>query len=79
MLTKYGADVVDMEAAAVAQVARERGLEFAAVKSISDEADFEMPPMNRFIDDGKFDTRRFLVYVALHPRWWRTLGQDQEE
>ncbi len=33
LLTKYGADVVDMEGAAVAQVAREHGLEFAAVKA----------------------------------------------
>ena len=40
LLTKYGADVVDMEGAAVAQVAQERGLEFAAVKAISDEAGF---------------------------------------
>jgi len=75
LLTKYGADVVDMEGAAVAQVSRERGVEFAAVKAISDDATFEMPPLNRFIDDGKFDTRRFLVYVALHPRWWGTLGK----
>ena len=74
LLAKYGADVVDMEAAAVAQVAKERGLEFASLKSISDDADFDMPPLNRFIDDGKFDTRRFLIYVALHPRWWGTLG-----
>lgn len=74
LLAKYGADVVDMEAAAVAQVAKERGLEFATLKSISDDADFDMPPLNRFIDDGKFDTRRFLIYVALHPRWWGTLG-----
>jgi adenosylhomocysteine nucleosidase len=75
LLAKYGADVVDMEAAAVAQVARERGVEFASVKSISDDADFDMPPLNRFIDDGKFDTRRFLIYVALHPRWWGALGK----
>jgi adenosylhomocysteine nucleosidase len=74
-LTKYGADVVDMEAAAVAQVAKERGLEFASVKSISDDAAFDMPPLNRFIEQGKFDVRRFLIYVALHPRWWRTLGK----
>ena len=38
LLTKYGADVVDMEGAAVAQVVRERGVEFAAVKAISDDA-----------------------------------------
>jgi adenosylhomocysteine nucleosidase len=75
LLTKYGADVVDMEAAAVAQVAKERGLEFAAIKSISDDAEFDMPPLNRFIDEGKFDTRRFLIYVALHPRWWGALGR----
>jgi len=75
LFTKFGADVVDMEAAAVAQVCKERGLRFAAIKSISDDAEFDMPPLNRFIDDGKFDTRRFLVYVALHPRWWGTLGK----
>jgi adenosylhomocysteine nucleosidase len=75
LLTKYRADVVDMEAAAVAQVAKECGLGFAALKSISDDAAFVMPPLNRFIDNGKFDTRRFLIYVALRPRWWGTLGK----
>jgi nucleoside phosphorylase len=75
LLAKYGADVVDMEAAAEAQVARERGIEFAAVKAISDDAAFAMPPLNRFIEDGKFDTQRFLVYIALHPKWWTTLGR----
>ena len=75
LLTKFGADVVDMEAAAVAHVAKKRGLEFAAIKSISDDAEFDMPPLNRFIDNGRFDTRRFLIYVALHPRWWGALGK----
>jgi adenosylhomocysteine nucleosidase len=75
-VTKYGAHVVDMEAAAVAQLAKERGLEFAAIKAVSDDAAFEMPPMNRFIDEnGRFATSRFLMYVALHPRWWATLGK----
>jgi adenosylhomocysteine nucleosidase len=73
---KHGADVVDMEASAVAQVAKEHGLEFASVKAISDDASFEMPPMNRFIDEhGRFATPRFLIYVAFHPRWWDTLGK----
>lgn len=76
---KFGADVVDMEAAAVAQVAKERGLQFASIKSISDDATFEMPPLNRFIDaNGRFATRKFLVYVAVHPRWWSTLGKLKE-
>ncbi len=79
MSAKYGADVVDMEGAAVAQVARERGLEFAALKSISDDASFVMPPLNRFIDgNGRFDTQRFLVYIAIHPKWWSTLGKIRQ-
>ncbi len=76
LLTRYGADVVDMEGAAVAQVAKEHKLPFVSVKAVSDDAEFVMPPMNRFIDDaGKFATRRFLGYVALHPRWWASLGR----
>jgi adenosylhomocysteine nucleosidase len=76
LLTKYGAQVVDMEAVAVAQIAQERGLEFAAVKSISDEAGFEMPPLMRFINqDGSFNTGRFLLYVALRPKWWPALAR----
>ena len=73
LLTRYGADVVDMEGAAVAQVAKERGLEFAAIKSISDDAAFPMPPLMRFIRDGKFDNAAFLLYIALRPRWWPVL------
>jgi adenosylhomocysteine nucleosidase len=73
--SRFSADVVDMEAAAVAQVAQERGMPFAAFKSISDDATFAMPPLNRFIDaKGRFDTGRFLLYIAWHPKWWGSLG-----
>jgi len=76
LLTKYGADVVDMEGAAVAQVARERGLKFAAIKAISDDSGFVMPPLARFIDtDGRFNNGRFLLYVALRPKWWPALAK----
>jgi adenosylhomocysteine nucleosidase len=76
LLASYKADVVDMEAAAVAQVAKERGLEFAAVKAISDDASFEMPHLARFVDgNGRFNMQQFLVYVALRPKWWATLGK----
>jgi len=78
LLTKYGADVVDMEGAAVAQVAKQRGLEFATLKTISDDAAFPMPPLNRFIDEnGKFGKGRFLLYVALRPNWWPVLVKMQ--
>src|SRR5208337_3475886 len=70
-LRRYGADVVDMESAAVASVALDHGLEFAVVKAISEEADFVMPPLSRFVQDsGRFATGRFMGYVALRPHLW---------
>ncbi len=71
---RYQADVVDMESAAVAAVAQERGIEFGAMKAISDELEFEMPPVGRFVDgDGEFETARFATYIALRPKWWSTV------
>ncbi len=68
---RWHADVVDMEASAIAQVARENGIEFAALKAISDELDFEMPPVGQFVNAaGEFQILRFAAYLALHPKWW---------
>lgn len=68
---RYRADVVDMESAGIAEVARERGIEFSAVKAISDELEFEMPPVAGFVDaNGQFETARFAAYVAMRPKWW---------
>jgi adenosylhomocysteine nucleosidase len=73
---RYKADVVDMEAAAVAAVALSCGIKFAAVKAISDELEFEMPPMDQFVDEaGNFATVRFAVYVAVRPKWWHVVRQ----
>src|SRR6266478_466767 len=47
----HKADAVDMEAYSVADVARIYGVPFRAIKVISDEFNFPMPPMGRFIDD----------------------------
>jgi adenosylhomocysteine nucleosidase len=67
----FQADVVDMEAAAVARVAAIHGIEFVAVKAISDEADFEMPDLSRFITpDGQFRSSAFAAYAALRPQLW---------
>jgi adenosylhomocysteine nucleosidase len=67
----YGAIAVDMEAAAVAQGAQARGVEFAALKAISDVAGFEMPSLDRFVShDGTFRTARFAGHVALRPWLW---------
>jgi adenosylhomocysteine nucleosidase len=67
----YGAVAVDMEAAAVAQGAQARGIEFAALKAISDPADFQMPPVERFVSsDGQFRSARFALHVAGRPWLW---------
>lgn len=68
---QHHAIAVDMEAAAVAQVAASAGVPFLAVKAISDEAGFEMPPFHKFIQpDGSFSTASFLAYAALRPQSW---------
>jgi adenosylhomocysteine nucleosidase len=67
----YGAKAVDMEAAAVGAAARAHGIRFAATKVISDESNFEIPAMARFIDPkGRFRTASFTVFVALRPWLW---------
>ena len=67
----YGATAVDMEAAAVAQGAQARGVEFGALKVISDAADFNLPPLDRFVAaDGRFQSVRFACHVALRPWLW---------
>ncbi|HEY1271583.1 MAG TPA: hypothetical protein VGF08_06340, partial [Terriglobales bacterium] len=66
----YSAQAVDMEAAAVARAAHSRGVPFLAVKAISDEHDFEMPSLSRFLTDGQFRTAYFVARTALRPWLW---------
>jgi nucleoside phosphorylase len=67
----YGAVAVDMEGASVAMGAQAHGLEFAALKSISDEFDFAMPPINQFVSiNGRFRHARFATHVAVRPWLW---------
>ena len=71
LVEKFHALAVDMEAAGVAEVAREEQIGFRCVKAISDESEFPMPPVNRFIDDhGTFETARFARWLALRPAIW---------
>jgi adenosylhomocysteine nucleosidase len=69
----YGASAVDMEAAAVALGARARGIEFGALKAISDAVDFDLPAMEQFVaEDGSFYSFKFAFHVALRPWLWGT-------
>lgn len=67
----FSAQAVDMEAAAVAQAADARGVAFAAAKAISDDAEFEFPSMERFVDsEGRFSETRFALFAAVRPWIW---------
>ena len=67
----YSANAIDMEAAAVGRVAQSHGIQFQAVKAISDEHDFDLPPMQSFVSpDGRFRSIPFAVFVALRPWLW---------
>jgi hypothetical protein len=60
-----------MEAAAVARAAEARRVLFAVVKVISDEFDFTLPDMDRFVDsDGRFLESRFGLFAAIRPWIW---------
>jgi adenosylhomocysteine nucleosidase len=72
----FAAAAVDMEAAAVARAASARGIRFAVVKAISDEADFDFPSMERFIDSkGRFSQARFALFAVLRPWLWLQVFQ----
>ena len=72
----YAAQAVDMEAAAVARGAQARGVRFMAVKAISDESTFAMPPLDRFVNrDGHFRQMSFAASVAARPWLWSKVFQ----
>jgi adenosylhomocysteine nucleosidase len=72
----YGGIAVDMESGAVAQGALARGVEFAALKAISDGVDFNLPALDRFVQEsGGFNSFGFACHVALRPwMWGRTIA-----
>lgn len=80
LMDSYGGQLVDMEAAAVARAAHARGVEFIAVKSISDEFDFTFPEMERFVDsDGQFHQARFVGFAAIRPWLWGKVNRLRKD
>ena len=71
LVKRYHGLIVDMEAAGVAKVAAESNLAFRCVKAISDELDFVMPPLNRFLDSqGGFSKQGLIAWAMLRPHRW---------
>jgi hypothetical protein len=71
LVEDFHALAVDMEAAGVAEVARDAGIGFCCVKAISDESSFPMLPLNQFVNaTGDFLTGKFALWAALRPWNW---------
>ncbi|MGA2016495.1 MAG: nucleoside phosphorylase [Opitutaceae bacterium] len=79
----YGAGLVDMEAAAVARLARERAVRFCCIKGVSDGAEEGLPDFNGFFSaDGRFQWARFIPFAVARPWHWPALmrmGRDSRE
>lgn len=73
---QYQAVLVDMEAATVARLARDRDLAFYCFKGISDGPTDQLPDFNRFTGaDGQLRMAAFITWAALHPQTWRPIGR----
>jgi adenosylhomocysteine nucleosidase len=71
LVNRFHGLVVDMEAAGVARIAQQEQIGFRCVKAISDEADFTMPPMGKFMNTaGEFQNGKFALWAAVRPWQW---------
>ena len=76
LAARFDADLVDMEGFAVGEVAQNHGLPFLAAKAVSDDVEFELPPLQQFVDgDGRFQAGRFTLHAAVHPGWWPVIAR----
>ncbi len=79
----HGAHLVDLEAATVARLARERGLPFACLKGVSDGPETALPDLGPHLDpDGSFHAAAFAARAALAPWAWPgllRLARDSRE
>jgi adenosylhomocysteine nucleosidase len=74
LASTYKADLVDMEAAAIARLAQMRGIPFYCIKGVSDGFHDRLPDFNRFIrPDGQFDMAGMVLFSILRPWHWPSL------
>jgi adenosylhomocysteine nucleosidase len=79
LASAYSASLVDMEAAAIARLAKMRGIPFYCLKGVSDPLSAKLPDFNRFIDaNGQFHTAQFALSALLKPWYWPALVQMGE-
>ncbi len=74
LVSTYNADLVDMEAAAVARLAAMRQIPFYCIKGISDGFTDSLPDFNRFLSPkGRFLLGRFVLFALVRPWYWPAL------
>jgi adenosylhomocysteine nucleosidase len=77
---EHQAVLVDMEAAAVARFALDRGLRFLCFKAVTDGPNDKLPDFTRFIGaDGQLRLPALALWAAAHPQYWGAfwrLGQN---
>jgi adenosylhomocysteine nucleosidase len=79
LASTYNADLVDMEAAAIARLAAMRSIPFYCIKGVSDSLSAKLPDFNRFIDqNGQFLTGKLVLFALLRPWIWPALIQMGE-
>lgn len=69
-----GAVAVDLETAAVARLARERGVPFAAVRAIADPLELALPGVLRRARSGRFLALEVALRSIVRPRDWPRLA-----
>lgn len=70
MAKQFGAEAVDMEAAAVAESVAGTGAAFLAIKAVSDGPEDRTDFLARFALPQGFQTGRFAAHVAVRPWLW---------
>jgi adenosylhomocysteine nucleosidase len=74
LATVHRADLVDMEAAAIARLAAARNIPFYCIKGVSDAVTDRLPDFNPFIgQNGQFKLLPFALHAALRPQGWPAL------
>jgi adenosylhomocysteine nucleosidase len=73
---RHGAVLVDMEAASVARIAKEKGISFFCFKAVSDAYDELLPDFGNYTDDqGHLRVPALLAHVIFQPRYWPAMAR----
>jgi adenosylhomocysteine nucleosidase len=69
MANRTGADALDMESVAIAEIANAKQLPFLVVRAVADPVEMDLPEAVRiaFNNDGEVEMGKLLKHLVLHP------------